>query len=363
MDRISIKDRIELVKNYYKHAESATNALRKSNVGRNYRKRPSTQAVSDLVAKFERTGSVLDERGHFSGRGRTSRTPEMIDEASKVHVITKGISVRKLALQLGTSKSTAHRIVRQDLGLYPYKVQIMQKVSEYDVERRLNFANTIVEMIDSSTLDINKILFSDEAHFTLDGYVNRQNYRIWGSKRPELAVCTPLHPKKVACWAGLCAKGIVGPIFLKEGEKIDGETYLRILNEAFSEASRRRMVEGYHFQQDGAPPHRTPRVLELIKSRFQDRVIALDFSKSTGSGIDWPPKSPDLSPLDFYLWGKVKDLVYRDRFERIEDPETKIRAVMNGIPRSELKAVIEHFEKRLRLIILREGKHIENIIN
>ncbi|GFY14572.1 hypothetical protein TNCV_4827761 [Trichonephila clavipes] len=48
-----------------------------------------------------------------------------------------------------------------------------------------------------------RILFSDEAHFSLNGYVNKQNCRIWSEANPQVYVETPLHPEKnCALWAG-----------------------------------------------------------------------------------------------------------------------------------------------------------------
>ncbi|GFS88422.1 hypothetical protein TNCV_1751461 [Trichonephila clavipes] len=41
---------------------------------------------------------------------------------------------------------------------------------------------------------------SDEAHFWLNGYVNKQNCRIWSEANPQVYVETPLHPEKLAVW-------------------------------------------------------------------------------------------------------------------------------------------------------------------
>ncbi|GFU99259.1 transposable element Tc3 transposase [Trichonephila clavipes] len=51
------------------------------------------------------------------------------------------------------------------------------------------------------------ILFSDEAHFWLNGYVNKQNCRIWGEANPQVYVETPLHPEKLTVWCALWAGG------------------------------------------------------------------------------------------------------------------------------------------------------------
>ncbi|GFU87414.1 SCAN domain-containing protein 3 [Trichonephila clavipes] len=59
-----------------------------------------------------------------------------------------------------------------------------------------------------------RILFSDEAHFWLNGYVNKQNCRIWSEANPQVYVETPLHPETLTVWCALWAGGI---LFQKRG--------------------------------------------------------------------------------------------------------------------------------------------------
>ncbi|GFU07270.1 hypothetical protein TNCV_2655961 [Trichonephila clavipes] len=54
-----------------------------------------------------------------------------------------------------------------------------------------------------------RILFSDEAHFWLNGYVNKQNCRIWSEANPQVYVETPLHPETLTVWCALWAGGIL----------------------------------------------------------------------------------------------------------------------------------------------------------
>ncbi|GFV51306.1 hypothetical protein TNCV_2174911 [Trichonephila clavipes] len=54
-----------------------------------------------------------------------------------------------------------------------------------------------------------RILFSDEAHFWLNGYVNKQNCRIWSEANPQVYVETPLVPEKLTVWCALWAGGIL----------------------------------------------------------------------------------------------------------------------------------------------------------
>ncbi|GFX18375.1 transposable element Tc3 transposase [Trichonephila clavipes] len=73
-----------------------------------------------------------------------------------------------------------------------------------------------------------RILFSDEAHFWLNGYVNKQNCRIWSEANPQVYVETPLHPEKMTVWCALWADGIIGPYFKNdEGHNVtvNGDRY------------------------------------------------------------------------------------------------------------------------------------------
>ncbi|GFW08335.1 uncharacterized protein TNCV_1656491 [Trichonephila clavipes] len=82
-----------------------------------------------------------------------------------------------------------------------------------------------------------RILFSDEAHFWLNGYVNKQNCRIWSEANPQVYVETQLHPEKLTVWCVLWAGGIIGPYFFKndEGHNVtaNGDRYRAIITNFF----------------------------------------------------------------------------------------------------------------------------------
>ena len=80
-----------------------------------------------------------------------------------------------------------------------------------------------------------KIIFSDEAHFDLGGYVNKPNCRLRGTENPQSYIEKPTHPKRVTVWCGFWARDIIGPfIFEKEqGEAVtvNDDRYRAMLNE------------------------------------------------------------------------------------------------------------------------------------
>ncbi|GFW72085.1 uncharacterized protein TNCV_4789731 [Trichonephila clavipes] len=66
-----------------------------------------------------------------------------------------------------------------------------------------------------------RILFSDEAHFWLNGYVNKQNCRIWSEANPQVYVGTPLHPEKLTVW---CALWLVESLVRTSSKKMKATT-------------------------------------------------------------------------------------------------------------------------------------------
>ena len=67
---------------------------------------------------------------------------------------------------------------------------------------------------------------------------------------------------------------------------------------------------------------------------------------SRNGDYNWPPRSCQLSPLDFFLWGYVKDKVYTDDSQSIQELKEKIRAVIDEIEPQMCENVMENFIKR-----------------
>ena len=79
------------------------------------------------------------------------------------------------------------------------------------------------------------------------------------------------------------------------------------------------------FQQDSAKRHTAEATLNILRNIFEDRNI------SCRSDLIWPPPSCDLTPLDYYLWGAVKDKCYADKPETINALKDNIREAIGEI--------------------------------
>ncbi|GFW32761.1 uncharacterized protein TNCV_3680091 [Trichonephila clavipes] len=149
-----------------------------------------------------------------------------------------------------------------------------------------------------------RILFSDEAHFWLNGYVNKQNCRIWSEANPQVYVEIPLHPEKLTAWCALSPGGIIGPYFFKNDEghnvTVNGDRYRAMITNFFIPELNNHDVQELWFQKEGATCHTARATIDLLKDTFGDRLI------SRFGPVNWPPRSCDLTPLDYFLWGYVK---------------------------------------------------------
>ncbi|GFU19470.1 DUF4817 domain-containing protein [Trichonephila clavipes] len=206
----------------------------------------------------------------------------------------------------------------------------------------------------------NRILFSDEAHFWLNGYVNKQNCRIWSEANPQVYVKTPLHPENLTVWRALWAGGIIGPYFFKNDEghnvTVNGDRYRAMITNFFIPELNNHHVQELWFQQDGATCHTARATIDLLKDTFGDHLI------SRFGPVNWPPRSFDLTPLDYFLWGYIKSLVYADKPQTLDHLEDNIRRVIVDVRPQMLEKVIENWTSGLGYIRASCGSHMPEII-
>jgi len=191
------------------------------------------------------------------GRPRISRTSKVIQKIKHKLDQKKLISVRSLAKKYGISKSSAHRILKEDLELYPYKMIIEPKLTDEHKIKRKKFANWVFNNFRKE--DTMRILFSDEKMFDIDGIYNSQNQRIWAASRAEAnerggIKMKQKFSKKVMVWLGVCSKGVTPLVIFDQGS-VDHAEYIQNVLPIALKYGTKTFGEHWIFQQDGAKPH------------------------------------------------------------------------------------------------------------
>ena len=96
------------------------------------------------------------------------------------------------------------------------------------------------------------------------------------------------------------------------------------------------------------------RVRTWLDQRFPERWMG------RGSPtMPWPPRSPDITPCDFFLWGFVKSQVYREPVQDIADLKQKIVSAFQLVTSQMLTNAFEDYRRRLHVVIEEKGGHCE----
>ncbi|CAH1986436.1 unnamed protein product [Acanthoscelides obtectus] len=265
-----------------KTAEIFNERHENSNVHRKY--------VLELVAKFRETGSVANKKRNIENPIR--------NEAIEVRTVC------------GVSRRTVQRILKAH-SFHPYKIHLLQELNEDDFDRRLQFCEemnvidpaltAIIENQNDRRYIANRLMFQQDGtppHYALRvrQYLDQTFPDRWIGRRGDFFM-----------WGHLKSK-----IYATQPKALE-DLRQRIVNECLQITPQILQNVRLMFQQDGAPPHYALRVRQYLEQSFPDRWIG------RRGAIEWPPRSPDLSLLDFFMWGHLKSKIYATQPTSLED--------------------------------------------
>jgi hypothetical protein len=131
------------------------------------------------------------------------------------------------------------------------------------------------------------------------------------------------------------------------------ENFLRPkLDDLFDE----RGAENVWFHYDAAKAHTSLRSLGILREMFPGRVVSL--CGDTG----WPPRSPDLTPCDSFLWDYLKAQAYQHRPQTLEGLKEAISQEVAAIPPEMTLRVMEKYQERLNQCNNNEGRHLSDVV-
>lgn len=310
---------------------------------------------------------ILHVSGVFRERGlqlpRSERffvlTPEIEDEVLDAVYRDPTASVRRIGNQLGLSKTKVWKILKRE-GLHPYHFTRVQELQENDPRARLAFCSWLLRNSRMNVDFCKSVLWTDEATFNRTGITNHRNLHTWSVENPRLTRPSSFQIQfSINLWAGIIDDLLIGPYVLPP--RLTGDNFLEFLQENLAVlledvplATRRVMW----LQLDGAPAHYTSVVRQFLDNNYPKWI-------GRGGRVNWPARSPDLTPLDYYLWGHMKQKVYasvsntrEELMQKIESAAEEIRAEHRVLQRS-----TENVTLRAQACLQAHGGHFENILN
>ena len=269
---------------------------------------------------------------------------------------TPNLSVSTIASITGISEDKVDRLLKANLK----KIKLSKQEENYqlklsDCDRRFLACQYFAIQIKQNENYSDRIVFSDEAIFHTDGSISPHNCRWWSKTKPNFTQTKPIYSQKIIVWCAMYRHGIIGPYFFTQD--VDGPGYLTMLKEfAIPEMQELGILHQCLFQQDGCPIHYTKPVISYLTTTFKDRWIG----RAGVAPITWPVRSPDLTPLDFYLWGYLKQRVYKFKNKRnLKSLKCNIQSEVAQIPRSHFDNVYNSFKHRIEKCIDAGGGQFE----
>lgn len=298
-------------------------------------------------------------RKQDTGRPRSVRTPEFEEAVLTEFQDQPSTSTRQVAHNLGVDHSVVWRVLHEQL-LHPYHLQKVQHLKVEDYPRRVQFCQWYLQRCIIQPQFPNMVLFSDECTFTREGILNMHNAHLWADENPKEKVVRSYQERfQVNIWAGIIGDNLIGPYMLPL--HLNGARYHTFLVEVLPQLLEEVPLwirNGMWLQHDGAPAHFDANVRRHLDITYPGRWVG------RGGPVPWPPRSPDLNPLDYFLWGDMKQSVYQTPVESQMDLIARIHAAAEIIqtrPRA-LERVRQSLHRRCTLCNEMGGGYFENLL-
>jgi transposase len=248
------------------------------------------------------------------------------------------ISCRRLSrmiqdkFQRPCSKTKVSRI-RKDLGL----IQTWAKKTEKLDPRHINLRFAFAQEIQKRPCFQLPWIISDESCFVLC-HQRRKLYRFRGENSESIFQEFAGYPIKCMVW------GAIGPNFKSQLIRFDGtvdaNSYIAAMERSgIFEYLHAQFPDGFIYQQDGARPHTAAYTLEYLRRKITEQCLL-------PRDCNWPPSSPDLSPIE-EIWGYMKSQL------NISDVKTKdqlfsaVERLWNEIPMDTINNFMKSLKPRI----------------
>ena len=161
----------------------------------------------------------------------------------------------------------------------------------------------------------------------------------------------------VLVWAGVSAHGITQLRFIEHGSTITSRYYIEHIIEPFIKYDIPRLFPGDEqkkmiLHQDSAPGHVAKKTITYMKEH-NIQVITPD---------EWLPKSLDAAPMDYSIWGIMKERVRKHNVSTLNGLKKVLKQELENLEQDVINNALANWAKRCRLIYYAHESHIEHLL-
>ncbi len=300
------------------------------------------------VRQLKNDGNHLKRKPGSGGHNR-KRTDEFMDDLKDRIDADPTISMRQLAKEKNVTPRTIRKAVKQ-LGLISYVRRRRQLLSDTTKLTRVAKGKKLLTWMkhDRSTVRI----FSDKKMWTVDQARNRQNDRYLAFCVDEVPpINSQKHPASAMMLGVVASDGKkMKPFWFEKGLKVNTEVYLDVLKTVVKPWLDENYPDGnYVWQQDSAPSHKSK-----IVQKWCEENLAAFWPWSM-----WPPSSPDLSPLDYGVWGYVEKKACSRPHPNVASLKAAVEEQWELMPEEYLVNTCSAFRPRVEAMLEAKGGHFE----
>ena len=310
----------------------------------------------------------------YKGRPRTATTAEAVDAVKEAVNADPKASLSVLARGAGLTRSSTYRLLREELELKSYRQCKVRKLQQSQKDARVTWCHRFLlrQMnrfhCKMRPLKLAHVFWSDEKIFRcLSTSTSTQNRRFWSAEATKKAavranpVAGSLGMPKNRFSPGVMVSllvsqyaGAAQPHFVPLSTKLNSQGYCDLIEYYVIPQilATGLTLQDSEFQQDNAPSHASAHTRAYLK---QAGLRILDF----------PPCSPDLSPLDYYAWGAIEEILWKMQpagFPDVPSLQGAILQACRALPHEEVTAAIGQMQRRATLCIEARGGAFEHLM-
>lgn len=346
------EERSNILEIYLVNNNNAYAALREYRNRYPNRRIPDRKTFINIARKFRQSFTLDDKK-----RVRNNQNEELQLNILLYFEEQPKSSIRDAVRDLNVSYGVIQRVLKKN-NIKPYKIMPVQKLLVNDGFQRINFCQTMINKYNEDADIFKHVFWTDESTFTTAGMFNRKNSHVWSQGNSRAVEEIQFQGRRsINVWCGILDTRIY--FILYEGS-LTGRRYLEFLqNQVDDILSNIPLNQLWRviWQQDGAPCHNTQEVTNHLNTNFAEWI-------GRRGTILWPPRSPDLTPLDFFLWGYLKNKVYKNRVQDINELMERIIAEITQLNDNPdiLQNVLRNISRRYQICIQENGLQIEHLL-
>ncbi|KAJ8944797.1 hypothetical protein NQ318_003665 [Aromia moschata] len=184
---------------------------------------PRKYSFQLVLDRFVNTGSIQHIKRNRPNIVVTEENEFLVLECIQENPET---NVRQISHTTGISATSVHRIITKH-KYHPYHIQLHQELLDVDFPRREAFCQWALEMLNQDVDFFTRVMFSDEATFYKNGFVNRHNCHYYDTVNPHQIRTISQQRWSLNVWGGILGSHVIGPFFFDQ--HLTGAVYLNFL--------------------------------------------------------------------------------------------------------------------------------------